>query len=96
MTAAKRHMDLLHQLPCVVEFRLTGQLVYADIVVHHPESARDKWTDFSGIPMQDWRHKQLHRLSRRGFERATKLSELDLLATTLYMIQEGYQKKRTP
>lgn len=90
--AAKRHLDLLHKLPCAVTFRLTGQLVYRDIVVHHPESVRDEWTDFSGIPMQDWRHKQLHQLSRRGFEALTKLSELDLLATTMFLIQNDFHK----
>lgn len=92
--AAKRHLAFLHKLPCAVTYRLTGVLVYDEIVVHHPESVRDEWSHYAGIPMLDWRHKQLHKLSRHGFESLTKLSELDLLATTLFFIREGLAREK--
>ena len=85
---AKAHLAFLHTLPCVVTYALTGERVRAQ-VVHHPESVRDENSHFAGIPMLKWRHNELHRLSRRGFEARTKLSELDMLAITMKLIQEG-------
>ena len=78
---------MLHELPCVITYALTGERVPSE-VVHHPESVRDAMSDFLGVPMTDSWHKHLHALSRRGFERLTKLSDLDLLAYTMKLVGE--------
>ncbi len=83
----KEHLAMLHELPCAVTYALVGQKVYG-VVVHHPEAVRDEMSDFQGIPMTDEWHKHLHRLSRRGFERMTKLTELDLLGWTMKLVVE--------
>lgn len=67
---------------------MEGRRVPAE-VVHHPESVRDEMSDFGGIPMTDYWHKELHRLSRRGFETRTKLSEFDLLCWTVKLLMES-------
>ena len=63
-------------------------------VVHHPESVRDEMSDFGGIPMTDYWHKTLHKLSRRGFETRTKLSELDMLCWTIKLLTEHIAVKK--
>ena len=78
---------MLHQLPCAVTYALTGKRVPSE-VVHHVESVRDSMSDFLGVPMTDSWHKHLHAISRRGFERLTKLSEMDLLAYTIKLMGE--------
>lgn len=87
--SGRRHLAALHELPCVVTLALEGRRVPAE-VVHHVESVRDELSDFGGIPMTDYWHKELHRLSRRGFETRTKLSEVDLLCWTVKLLMERH------
>lgn len=87
------HLKMLHDLPCAVTYALTGERRFG-VVVHHPESVRDSMSDFLGIPMTDDWHKHLHHLSRRGFERLTKLSEMDLLAYTMKLVGEHLESRR--
>ena len=86
--SARDHMSDLHQLPCVVTLALEGRRVKAE-VVHHIESVRDGLSDYGCIPMTDYWHKELHRLSRRGFENRTKLTEIDLLCWTIKLLREA-------
>ena len=86
--SARDHLSDLHSLPCVVTLALEGRRVKAE-VVHHIESVRDGLSDYGGIPMTDYWHKELHRLSRRGFEMRTKLSEIDLLCWTIKLLREN-------
>ena len=88
---ATQHLAMLHELPCAVTYALTGERRPSE-VVHHPESVRDAMSDFLGVPMTDAWHKHLHQLSRRGFERLTKLSEMDLLAYTIKLMGEQYDR----
>ena len=85
---AKDYLAHLHTLPCVVTFLLLGERVKSE-VVHHPESVRDELSHYAGIPMTDDWHKTLHRESRRGFERMTKLTPIDLLAGTIKLLMEA-------
>ena len=87
MNAAKAHLELLHSLPCVVTFLLLAEKKYG-VVVHHLESVRDELSDFAAIPISVYWHSELHRLSRREFERKTKLTPIDLLAGTIQLIME--------
>lgn len=86
--AGKRHLQRLHDLPCVVTYAITGGTKVHGVVVHHLESIRDELSDFAAVPMTDEWHKTLHRESRRGFERMTKLTDIDLLALTIKLLTE--------
>ena len=83
----REHLAMLHSLPCAVTYALTGKRVYG-VVVHHPEAVRDDMSHFQGIPMTDEWHKHLHAISRRGFTRLTKLTEMDLLGYTMKLVGE--------
>ena len=81
------HSDRIHALPCVVCYLLLDKFV-TPVQWHHLESVRDELTDFSAVPMCEHHHSELHRLSRRGFERSTKLTPIDLLAGTILLLME--------
>ena len=83
--AGKLHLARLHELPCVVTLYMEGRKEYG-VVVHHLESIRDDLSDFAAVPMTEYWHKELHRLSRRGFETRTKLTDIDLLALTIKLL----------
>ena len=84
--AADRHMARVRELPCVATLLIEGKRVPCE-EVHHIESARDELSPFLIVPLS-WRYHSrnspisIHALSRRGFERRYKVSELDLLAKT--------------
>lgn len=86
--AASAHLSDLHSLPCVVHMYLHDKPQESETVVHHLESVRDVNSDYAAIPICDDCHKMLHSMSRRGFERFTKLSDLDLLALTIRAMRE--------
>ena len=86
------HLAMLHELPCAVTYALTGNKVPSE-VAHHPETVRDDMSDYIAIPMTEAWHKHLHHLSRRGFERLTKLSEMDLLAFTVKLMGEHLARR---
>ena len=88
----KQHLSLLHSLDCAATWLIEGKRVKCEIV-HHPQFIRDELSDWIGIPLLKKYHSRdsptgLHYLSRRGFERTFKVSELDLLAVTIMFIQE--------
>lgn len=85
---AKDHLADLHSLPCIVHRYLLDAPQVTRSVAHHLESIRDSNSDWSAIPLCDDCHKQLHSMSRRGFERFTKLTELDMLSLTIRAIRE--------
>jgi hypothetical protein len=82
---AKEYVAYLHTLPCIATLLIEGKIVPAE-EVHHIESIRDGLSDFAAIPLCTAYHRGangVHQLSRRGFERRYKLSEIDLLAATI-------------
>lgn len=84
----KSHLSRIHTLPCVVTLAMEGRRVPSE-VAHHVESVRDSLSDYGAVPMTDYWHKELHRLSRRGFETRTKLTETDLLCWTIKLLTEA-------
>ncbi len=87
-SAGQRHLKRLHELPCVVTYALEGRKQYG-VVAHHIEYVRDGFSDFGAVPLTDYWHKELHRLSRRGFETRTKLTEVDMLSITIRLLMDG-------
>ena len=92
MSAKSGHIAFLHTLDCAASWLIEGKRVRCE-VVHHPQSVRDDMSDFLGIPLLKKYHSRdsppgLHYLSRRGFERMFKITELDLLAVTIMFIME--------
>lgn len=84
----KQHLEVLHELPCVVDYLMFGKYT-RPVQVHHLESVRDELSDYAAVPLSVYWHSELHRLSRRGFERATKLTPIDLLAGTILLLMEN-------
>jgi hypothetical protein len=79
------HLDRLHDLDCVACY-LLGTKTGSGIQVHHLESVRDELSHYAGVSLCVFHHSELHRLSRRGFERQTKLTPIDLLAGTIKLL----------
>ena len=53
--------------------------------IHHVENVRDGLSDYAVVPLCTEHHRGetgVHGLSRRGFEAAYKLTDVDLLAMT--------------
>ncbi len=86
--AAKAHLSDLHALPCVVHRYVYAKPQESPTVAHHLESVRDANSDYAAVSICDDCHKMLHNMSRKGFERFTKLTELDLLALTIRALRE--------
>lgn len=84
---SKVHLERLHTLPCVACV-LIGLRPPMGVQAHHVEVVRDDMTDYAAVPLCVFHHSELHRLSRRGFERQTKLSPIDLLAGTIKLLME--------
>ena len=83
------HLARLRELPCVVHYLMyMGQKVPSG-PPHHLEFIRDDMTDYAAVPLCVDCHSTLHRLSRRGFERQTKLTPIDLLAGTVMLLMEN-------
>ena len=75
-------LELVSSLPCVV----CGA---RPVSVHHIEDVRDELSDYATVALCYDCHQGpngVHGLSRRGFERRTKLSQLDLLKRTIKAI----------
>ena len=83
----KTHLARIHELKCVACV-LIGLRPPIGVQAHHVESVRDDMTDYAAVPLCVFHHSELHRLSRRGFERATKLTPIDLLAGTVKLLME--------
>lgn len=85
------YVSILHTLPCAATFIILGKRVKAQ-EVHHPEFIRDGLSDWMGIPLTIDMHRGangIHGLSRRGFERRYKVTEMDLIAATIKLFNEG-------
>lgn len=88
----QQHKKRIHQLPCIVCFKM-GMEQSTPTVLHHPESIRDENADFGGVALCDEHHKLLHAMSRRSFHTLTKLTEFDMLALTIRMMdREGMMR----
>lgn len=85
--SAKSHLVRLHALPCVVHRFVIGREQTTVTIAHHLESVRDENTAYSCVSICSDCHEELHRLSRRGFERRYKLTEIDLLALTVKLLE---------
>ena len=75
-------LELVSSLSCVV----CGA---RPVEVHHIEDVRDELSDYAVAALCPECHRGyqgVHGLSRRGFERRTKLSQLDLLKRTIKAI----------
>jgi hypothetical protein len=80
-----KHLERIHAIPCVA-CTLIGVKQGGMTQAHHLESVRDGMTDYAAVPLCVFHHSELHRLSRRGFERQTKLTPIDLLAGTIKLL----------
>ena len=90
---AKRYQDRVRQLPCIATLMLEGRTVSSE-ELHHVESTRDELSEYLVIPLSVAYHSRsspisIHTLSRRGFERRYKISELRMLAKTLELLARG-------
>ena len=75
-------IEAVSALPCVV----CGA---RPVSVHHIEDVRDEFSDYAVAALCYDCHQGpagVHGLSRRGFERRTKLSQLDLLKRTIQAV----------
>lgn len=77
----------LHEFPCAVCSALIWKEV-RPVQTHHVESVRDEYSDFAQAPLCVFHHSELHRLSRRGFERQYKMNDVDLLKHTIRLLAE--------
>lgn len=84
-----KHLDRLRELPCVVHYLMFMEQKVPSGPPHHLEFVRDEMTDYAAIPICPECHSWLHRESRRGFERQTKLTPIDLLAGTVKLLMEN-------
>jgi hypothetical protein len=78
-------LDLVSACSCVV----CGQ---RPIEIHHIEDVRDENSDYATAALCMTCHRSeigVHGMSRRGFERRTKLSQLDLLKLTIKAIAKN-------
>ena len=80
--SAKEHLQRVRELPCVV-CKVMGINQSTPTQAHHVESVRDATSDFAVAAICADHHMELHRLSRREFERRTKLTPIDLLSLTI-------------
>ena len=79
--AGKRHLAMIHTLPCVVCRNCYGSDSRCD-EAHHLESVRGPHSAFATIPLCKSCHDDLHARHRRAFYRAHKLDDIKLLAWT--------------
>ena len=81
------HLARLHELPCIVCEHSATRPQASPTVVHHLESIRDELSSYASVPLCDWHHKELHSLSRRGFEARYRLTPIDMLAMTIKLLE---------
>ena len=88
---ARDHLERVHEIPCVVCVKMGLPPKYP-VTAHHLESVRDELSDYAAVALCEDHHQGtngIHGLSRRGFEMRYKLSELDLLKMTLYLMDKA-------
>lgn len=83
MSAVEAYQARVRALGCVVCWHLYGKdFRVGPCSLHHPESDRDELSEWMVIPICYEHHQGvtgIHGLSRRGFERVYKLTEMDLM-----------------
>ena len=82
--AAQRYHARVRQLPCIATLMIEGRTVPSE-ELHHVETVRDELSEFLVLPLSVAYHSRsspisIHTLSRRGFERTYRISELKMLA----------------
>lgn len=88
--SAADHLERVHEIPCVVCVKMGLQPKFP-VTAHHLESVRDALSDYAAVALCHEHHQGkngIHGLSRRGFEMKYKLSELDLLKMTLWLLDK--------
>lgn len=83
---AEDWLELVHSIDCVV----CGK---RPVEAHHIESSRDGMSDFLTAALCPECHRGplgVHGSSRMGFERRTKISQLDLLKRTIKAIAKEH------
>ena len=86
--AGRRHLAMVHLLPCVVHLKCYGQLRNAQ-EAHHLEYDRGEHSAFATVPVCESCHDELHEARRRAFYRAHKLDDVKLLAWTIELLENG-------
>jgi hypothetical protein len=89
--SARDHLERVHEIPCVVCVKM-GTAPTFPVTAHHLESVRDELSDYATVALCPQHHQGangIHGLSRRGFEMKYKLSELDLLKLTLWLLDKA-------
>jgi hypothetical protein len=92
--SARDHLERVHEIPCVVCVKM-GMPPKYPVTAHHLESVRDELSDYATVALCEEHHDPfrtgsgIHGLSRRGFEMKYKLSELDLLKLTLWLLDKA-------
>ena len=90
---AAQYKHYLHSFRCVVCDVTEGVTYQRDVVqTHHVQDVRDEFSGWALAPLCVFHHGELHRLRRRGFERAYKLDSVKLLAHTIRLIMESVPK----
>ena len=86
--ASKRHLALLHTLPCVVHLNCYA-MRWPAMEAHHLEFVRGAHSEFATVPLCRQCHGELHQARRRKFYLAHKLTDLKLMAWTVRLIEES-------
>ena len=80
--AAKRHLQKIHTLRCVVCWEKYGRVVPC-AEAHHLEFVRGAHSPWATVPLCKDCHNGMHENRRRAFYLAHKLSDLKLLSWTI-------------
>ena len=91
-SAGKRHLALLHTLPCVVCLEFYGVRRPAQ-EAHHLEVVRGRHSAFATAPLCKSCHDALHHNRRRAFYLAHRLDDVKLLSWTIKLIEEALWRK---
>ena len=88
--AAQRYQARVRQLPCIATLMIEGRMVPSE-ELHHVETVRDELSEFLVLPLSVAYHSRsspisIHTLSRRGFERTYRISELKMLAKVTQLL----------
>jgi hypothetical protein len=89
--SARDHLERVHEIPCVVCVHM-GLPASWPVHAHHLESVRDGTSDYATVSLCEQHHtgpNGIHGLSRRGFEARYKLTEIDLLAMTIRLLEKA-------
>ena len=84
----KRHLALIHTLPCIICLNRYGKKKRAE-EAHHLESYRGEHSDFATVPMCHDCHTHLHTIHRRAFYLAHKLDDVTMLAWVIRLLMEA-------